>query len=397
MVRPSNRLWMWPMICLGVALASGCGSDGSTGEFAVTRDTLPGGVVRVRGPEGGTWTEETEWDLTELFRVGAVEGEGPEVFGQVWAVEMDLTGQLYVLDRLAKEVRIFDQTGGFVRALGREGEGPGEFQNPFGMAWDSAGNLWIVDVRLRRYSTFSLDGQHLREYRRTVGGYSWPWPGRFARNGRLYEASLSRDGNQLVEFEPQAELMPLDSFPLKLPDATGYWDLRDERRIGSIVQIPFAGQPEWVLDGTAKLWVGESASYSLAHQDLSGDTLMVIERNVAPVPVSPEERARAVEDLGEDANHPKMDLSRLPSTKPFFRRLIPVDTGDLWVLREGEGALWFFDVFAPDGSYRGPIKLPVEPELFPPPVIRGEHVVVVTHDELDVQSIVVYRVRRPTR
>jgi hypothetical protein len=329
--------------------------------------------------------------------VGAVEGEGPEVFGQVWDVEIGAGGRLYVLDRIEKEVRIFDEEGAFVRAFGREGEGPGEFQNPFGLAWDSTGDLWVVDVRLARYSTFDVEGRHLREYRRSVGGYSWPWPGRFGTDGRLYETLYVRGEQQLIAFEPGAELMPVDSFPLTLPESDGFWNLQDDRGLGAIVVIPFAGQAEWALDQEARLWVGKTDSYSLVHRGLDGDSLVVIERQIPSVAVSSEERAQAVEDLGEDATHPKMDLSRIPAAKPFFRRLIPDDAGDLWVLREGEGELWSFDVFAPDGSYLGPVEVPVVPSLYPPPVVRDDRLVVVTTDEFDTQSVVVYRVNRPTR
>lgn len=389
--------WVWPVLMLGAAATSGCGSGSVNERREATRDTLASGVVRVRGPESGTWTQESRWSLSELYRVGAVEGEGPEVFGQVWDVEIDARGRLYVLDRIEKEVRVFDEEGGFIRAFGREGEGPGEFQNPFGLAWDSAGDLWVVDVRLARYSTFDLEGRHLREYRRGVGGYSWPWPGRFGIDGRLYEPSYVQGGQLLVAFAPGADLLPVDSFPLTLPESDGFWNLQDDRGFGAIVGIPFAGQAEWALDQGARLWVGGSDSYSLVHQELDGDSLMVIERQVLSVAVSPEERAQAVEGLGEYATHPKMDLSRIPSTKPFFRRLIPDDAGNLWVLREGEGERWFFDVFGPDGSYLGPVEVPVVPSLFPPPVIRDDRLVVVTKDEFDTQSVVVYKVTRATR
>ncbi len=397
MVRVTKMRWMAPLFFLEALLAPGCGPDLGSSRMTVTRDTLPSGVLRVRGPENGSWTEHTKWSLTELYRVGAVEGEGPEVFGQVWDVEIDDTGRLYVLDRLEKEVRVCDDSGSFGLAFGREGEGPGEFENPFGLAWDSAGSLWVVDVRLARYSAFDAQGRHLREYRRSVGGYSWPWPGRFGSDGRLYERSYARGADHLLAFVPGEELTAVDSFPLVLPESEGAWNLQDERGFGAIVGIPYSGQPAWVLDHEAMLWVGKSDIYSLAHRRLEGDTLMVIERQIGPVAVSPEERATAIEGLEAHLSHPKMDLSRIPSTKPFFRRLIPDDSGDLWVLREGEGRRWFFDVFERNGVFLGPVNVPVVPGLFPPPLIRGDRMIVVTKDELDIQSVVVYRINRPAQ
>ncbi len=39
--------------------------------------------------------------------------------------------RFYILDGLAKAVRVFDRSGTFVGQLGREGRGPGEFRDPF--------------------------------------------------------------------------------------------------------------------------------------------------------------------------------------------------------------------------------------------------------------------------
>jgi len=343
-VRVSMMSRLVPMFFLGASVASGCGPGPGSVGMAATRDTLPNGALRVRGPENGSWTEDTKWSLTELYRVGAVDGEDPEVFGRVWDVELDGSNRLYVLDRMEKEVRVFDEVGSFAHAFGRGGEGPGEFENPYGIAWDSAGDLWVVDVRLRRYSTFDLDGRHLREYERSVGGYTWPWPGRFGSDGRLYEPSFAQGPDRIFAFSPGAELTAVDSFPFAIPEESGFWDLQRPNGSGAIVPIPFSGQTEWVFDHEAKIWVGESDRYSLAHQGLEGD-----------------------------------------------------DSGDLWVLREGKGSRWFFEIFGRDGGFMGAVDVPVVPELFPPPLIREDRMIVVTRDDWDIQSVVVFRIDRPAR
>lgn len=361
----------------------------------VFREPLPNGGTRVIGPAHGLWSERTRWTLNERFRVGAVDGSGPEVFGSVWDIEIDSSERLYVLDRTSREVRVFGPAGTFVSGMGQEGEGPGEFRNPFGLTWGPSGNLWVVDVDQSRYSVFSPEGEHLGEFRRSVGGFSWPWPGRFADDGRLYEPSFARNEASLLAFELADQLTAADSFPLSLPEETGFWDLRDERGVGYMVQIPFAGQSEWALDHEATVWVGKSDVYSLARRHLEGDTILVIERQVAPVPISSAEVVSATADLTEHANHPRFDLSRIPESKPFFRRVIPDERGALWLLREGEGERWFFDVFQQDGVYLGPVELPVSPELIPPPVVRHGLVAVATTDDMGVPYVVVYEVHRP--
>lgn len=378
-----------------VALA-GCTPDSHATRRAVV-DTLPNGSLRVRGPAGGAWTDAERWHLEEQVRIGRVEGGGADVFGQIWAITTDTLGRLYVLDRLAKEVRLFDTDGTHVRTFGREGSGPGEFADPFGFAWDAEGRLWVVDVRQSRYSVFTASGDHVREYSRLVGGFSWPWPGRFDRSGTLYEASFLAGGvRPIIAFKPAESLVATDTFANALASQRpgDFWNLQDERGIGAIVGIPHGRQSEWALDANGELWTGWSGAYSISRQSLYGDTILRIESEALTYPVTAAERAAAIETLGDYARHPRMDLSRIPSTKAFFRRLLPDDSGNLWVLREGEGDNWVFDVFAHDGTFLGTVDMPVRPELFPPPWIGRETMLVVTRDELDVQSILVFRIVR---
>lgn len=334
--------------------------------------------------------------MDEKVRVGRVEGEGADVFGQIWAISADTNGRLYVLDRLAKEIRVFDGAGAHVRTLGRPGNGPGEFVDPFGLAWESPDRLWVVDVRQGRYSVFDSSGAHMGEYPRRVGGFSWPWPGRFDRMGRLYEASYFAGGvRPIIAFEPTGnDLVARDTFTNALASQHpgDFWNLQDDQGIGAVVSIPYGRRSEWALDANGDLWTGHSADYSVTRQSLTGDTILLVERTTTPYPVSDSERNAAIEGLGEYAQHPKMDLARIPETKPFFQRLLPDPGGNLWILREGTDDDWFFDVIAHDGAYLGRIDLPVKPELFPPPWVADELLLVVTKDKFDVQSLVVLRI-----
>lgn len=386
-----------PVAFAASVLLAGCAGDDTRTDRRPVIDTLPSGVVRVRGPDGGAWTDAERWRLVEHARIGRADGDGLDVFGAVWSIGFDHTGRVYVLDRIAKDIRVFSPDGQPIRRLGREGRGPGEFVQPFGMTWDSLGRLWVMDPNLARYSVFDTAGTPAGEVTRRVFGFSWPWPGRFAADGRLYEASLtSADPDPILAFPMEADVAP-DTFPNALAGLVDgdFFDLRDRNGIGSVVAIPFGAASDWAITPDAHVWIGFSGAYALARRSLDGDTTLLIERDVPPVPVSGEERERAIEeDLGRFRDNPRLDLSRIPTTKPFFKRLLPDDSGHLWVLREGEGDAWFFDVFAPDGTFLGDVSLPVVPELYPPPRLGRDRMLVVTRDSLDVPSVVVYRIER---
>jgi hypothetical protein len=143
--------------------------------------------VRVHSPASGTWKPGEEWKLIEELRIGSAEAEGPELFGDVAALEVDRAGRIYVLEPQAKEIRVFDARGGHVRTFGRKGGGPGEFEQPAGLMWDPDGRLWVVDQQNARFSVFDTAGTFFTSHHR-CGGYSlYPWPGGIDARGRLYD------------------------------------------------------------------------------------------------------------------------------------------------------------------------------------------------------------------
>src|SRR5688500_10460579 len=67
---------------------------------------------------------------TQVFAIGRAEGAEHEMFGEVSGVLFDANDNLYVLDRQAKRVMVYDRTGRVLRQIGREGQGPGELIQP---------------------------------------------------------------------------------------------------------------------------------------------------------------------------------------------------------------------------------------------------------------------------
>ena len=73
---------------------------------------------------------ELSADFEEVFRVGSINGDVWETFGEIAGLAFDAQGNLFVLDRQALQVTVIDREGNFVRTIGSEGEGPGEFRMP---------------------------------------------------------------------------------------------------------------------------------------------------------------------------------------------------------------------------------------------------------------------------
>jgi hypothetical protein len=89
-----------------------------------------------------------------VVTIGQANAPEFEVFGSIVDVEVDGEGRIFVLDGQAREVRWFNQEGGFLGRIGRAGQGPGEFQTPMGMVVDENGILYVLDSQRARMMGF---------------------------------------------------------------------------------------------------------------------------------------------------------------------------------------------------------------------------------------------------
>ena len=132
-------------------------------------------IVEVTGRD-----QRIDADFEEVFRVGVLEGESWEMFGQVGRIAFDAEGNLYVFDGTTGPTRfggavlmgsgdvrvlVFDEAGQFVREFGSSGQGPGEFNQPMGFAVLRDGTLVVSDVGHRAYQLFDASGAFQRMVR----------------------------------------------------------------------------------------------------------------------------------------------------------------------------------------------------------------------------------------
>ena len=104
-------------------------------------------------------------DFEEVYRVGSLDGEDWEQFGNVRKVAFDGAGQLYVFDDQADRIFVVGPNGGYRRSFGRPGEGPGEFRNPAALAVFRDGRAVVADTRHRAYHIFDASGDFERMVR----------------------------------------------------------------------------------------------------------------------------------------------------------------------------------------------------------------------------------------
>ncbi|MEX2283468.1 MAG: 6-bladed beta-propeller [Gemmatimonadota bacterium] len=352
-------------------------------------DTLPGGAVRVLNPADGIWSEPEQWRIVEDLRIGRAEGIGPDVFGRVSAVGISPQGSILVIDGQAQEVRVFDGGGDHVRTIGRKGSGPGEFQNAHGLAWDDRGRLWVADAGNNRYSVFDSLGNHLFERQTANRGVVFPWLGGFGRDGFLYEVG-ARSGptgesvftyfrmdsaGAIADSLPKLENRPASALPMAL--------------FGLAPRLTFR------FDPAGHVWFGFTSDYRIYQRSFAGDTLRIIERAVARVPVTEQEKDSIVRELA--AGPPGFGRADIPATMPAFDRIFVDSEGHLLIhaIGRADDRGRVFDVFDAEGRYLGPATNDVTWTIFPVlPVFARDHVLGVTTDSLGIHYVVRARIQR---
>jgi hypothetical protein len=390
-----------------VALLSSCTSapDSSSNGWSGTIDTLPSGEIITANPAVPLWGPGENWQVTEELRIGAVEGDGPAVFGNIAGLEVDPTGRIWVLDGQAQHLRVFGPSGDYVRTVARKGSGPGELARAMRIDLGPDGHLWVMDPQNNRLSVFDTVGQYVGGITMPGGFLLFPWPGGFDQQGNYY-APQPLQGNtfgfELLRYDVRldpVELTPRDT--LQLPRDPIQRERFELRGNGGGLQagVPFQGRLVWRLAPAGTIWALITDQYRLLELGLDGDTLRTITREFTPIPVTAADRDQAREDLKWFTEQGgQVDWWKIPETKPLVTQFFLDDEGDIWVVCESSGAEGgtVADVFDPQGRYLGAVALPFALAEAPLPIVRNSVLYGVVRDELDVPYVVRARITRPS-
>jgi sugar lactone lactonase YvrE len=366
-------------------------------EWLGTVDTLPSGRVVVASPATGLWDSTSAWRVEEQVRIGTVEGTGPDLFRYIAGIQVDDQGRIWVLDRAAKQLRVFDPDGSHLWTLGREGAGPEEFADPIGLALSGDGQIWVADPGNARYAVFDTSGTYVGAHTRRIPGYVVPWQGAFDAENRLLEVANARIGAEIrrAVLRFNRDLQPVDTFVM--PEfSSPVFELRDNEGLPVMsMDVPFTATLVWALDPERGFWSAINSDYIVHQQTFSGDTARSLSRVYQPVQVTSAERAEAIRRAEWITSRGgSIDLSKIPQSKPAFSRIDVAPDGHLWVsVTRPAGVQVAFDVFDPDGRYLGQVES--RASFHPRIIFRGARIYGAARDSLDVEYVVSAIIVRP--
>ncbi len=416
---------------LSALLLVGCGgsekSDAANGASWTTSVTTSGDTViaRTTGTVAPTGTHQ----LTEVWRVGDPDAlDSTITFGSVSAFAMNRDNTIAVFDISGPTLRLYDASGRYVRTIGRNGAGPGEYGSANGLAFLDDGRLALWDAPTSRITLFRETGEVDREWQPPVTGWRFSNSvSSTARQPLVIRAGITDASNRDSNGFPRMRtayffydstghivdtLMPPP--PSREPATL---EARGEGRIARL-GVPFSPGHAHTILANGTLAMGEGDRYRI--EIIGGASPLRIERDAVAEPVADAERdeQRALVERQLSEIDPKWSWSgpQIPSAKPLFIALTGDADARLWVRVSAPGELipeaerdeprpstpdapapivraWRepvrYDVYGTDGTMLGRIALPPRATWLG---ARGDLVWGVVRDELDVPSLVQWRI-----
>ena len=377
-----------PMVACALA---GCGhrSEPASAGPEVTIDTVQG-VPVTRNGRMGLWRERMAWTVEVEWRIGEREGPEEVMFGSpLTAVSLGPHGQVFVLDRISSEIRVFDGNGRFLRRFGGAGQGPRELSKPTSLVWDRLGRLWVPESFIGRYTVFDSLGNYVKTHRRPMR----------SRPDPVFEVVGEASG-ALLDLAPRAEDLAVVRVDTAGPGVDTLAAIPYPETPASLMGILMVNLPEsvqeairrfrphllWHLAPDGTIWFSVASEYRLVHMSTGGDTLRIVETSHRSVSFT-----SAEEDLVDRACYDSRGgLSREDFRKRVISDILPMDDGYVLVQVEGEEnkPTSLLDVFDPAGRFLGTMDagFPLEPRAVH--ALKGDTLIAVSVDELDVPFIV---------
>ena len=392
-------------IIVGFAACDGAdGPDAAPAEGVTMQvDTVDG--VEVREARG---TPE-QWDLEPAFQVGELDGPDAEVFQSVASLALAEDGSLWVADgggSGAQDIRVFDAEGSHVRTVGREGQGPGEFQTLHSLTWVGADTLAALDPGNARIGLLDREGEWLGQWRyeanitgpsRLIRFYPAARDEAYAYHVTWGEGTGGGTVRSLVPLPPDA---PRDTLALPDEDSPVPTAVLCEQE-GIIRSFAIHAAGRWLDQPVpggrlARAWGPE---YWVEIRDPDGEVDHALRRDPDPAPVDPEAWEEAMAsyfDFRDEHGASGCDPADPdpPDHRPALRELLTDRDGALWLeVEDAQGRR--FDIYDPDGELVAEVPDVPERNEGVPPSIADDRLALVTADDLGVERVEVFQIRRP--
>lgn len=273
-------------------------------------------------------------------------------------ITCDSEGNVYVLDKKANNIKIFNSSGKYVRTIGRRGRGPGEFNSPqhFTFAKD---RLAIWDQRNFRICTISPEGKFLKSIKSSMMG-TWPYKLRSLPNGDIIIERLKLSFTD----KPQDFSIEIFSPDLKLKKvfySKKVWPYKYSKIVSKSLPAPFYFYIYWDITPDGNIVMGFSEKNEIEIHDPFSGILFSFSHPYEPVKVNERDKKEFFDGIafaidGRRASYPDVyrKNTEFPKFKPSFFNVLIDSQGNILVSRyriNRNEDYRSFDVFNPNGNF----------------------------------------------
>jgi hypothetical protein len=317
----------------------------------------------------------------EDFSIG--EGEFDEdMFAELTSLDVDGDGNIYILDRKDKKVKIFDSAGKFVKKFGEEGQGPGEMYVPVSIQVTHNNEMVIGDAGNQRLAFFSLEGEFLREMSTAAKATALALP--------MIDSQGNIIGQELVPVPDESKLFrEVRKYDSELNSLFTIASIDNTNLIQGKIN-PFQVVLFYQLGKENSIYISNPDAYEIKVLTTEGKLLRRILKDYDPVEVTNKDKEDFFERL-PDLVGPIKDRIEFPKNYPAYQNFTLDEEWRLFVRtfekgkEEGE---FFFDVFDVEGRYIAKIPFKGDPRVW-----KGNKLFAIEEDEDGFQILKVYSVQ----
>lgn len=288
--------------------------------------------------------------FTEDLRIGTADGDPNYIFSELIKYTVDDKQNVYVLDCRQFTVRKFNNSGKYMLSFGRRGQGPGEFVHPVEIRFLPDGRIVVFELESQRFSYFSKEGRFISSKR--FQGHIYPpyyglSTGSFIATRIVYEDVKTIVITGIFDYDSK---MTTSFYKKEMPPYQQYNQRDIDARAKGIARMlskaAFRKETEIAIDHEENIYYAFTGKYEIRIYSPQAKLKKVIRTRLPLLPVEEKDREDFLKFGTQDiTTWRRMDkglkkkirsLIKFPDRKPAFLAIVPMDSGYLMVIRDGE-------------------------------------------------------------
>jgi hypothetical protein len=406
-------------LALLVIASAHCGGADAPVPQATVRDSAGIRIVTSLSPRAG--------DYSISAQPAFVLSDSARYLDFVMAAVFLSDGRMVVANQAAPMLRWYDATGRYRHGAGRVGGGPGDFSGEglgIGGIWRMTGDsIAAWDVMQQRMQVFDDSGRHVRGFRLDApsersGAFAPKIAGFFDHGAVIAGVNVSSTApngadrwRDQVRYQIWSASGGYESGLTELPGVELYSPAFQQRNQPGGISMPagappppaplppFAREPGVAIGGD-RLYYAHSDHYEIGVHDGVAAPGLLMRRATPRRAVTSELKAAYVREMLGPLRGPLrahfqrwLDVAVYPDSLPAFARILVADDGSVWAQEyqapEADTLTW--SIFHADGAWLANIMVPIRLRVLQ---VSGDNVLVLARNELDVESVHLYRLLR---